>query len=85
MQKNSQSDRVIYNILRETFKEAPRSENFRREFSSKINLFVVEKEDKNLAYVTDGHHIILALSSSRKNEAYFLPKNAPKSNFYKFC
>ena len=48
-------------------------------------MFVVEKEDKNLAYVTDGYHIILALSSSRKNEVYHLAKNAPKTNFYKFC
>lgn len=84
MQKDSQSNRFIYNLLRETFKEAPRSGNFRREFDSKIRLFVVEKEDKNFAYVTDGYHIILALSSSRKNEVYYIPKNAPKTNFYKF-
>ena len=82
MKEEVRKDNTIASILKDAFDDARRSAEFRRKVNTRLTVFVLERDGKSLAYVTDGIHTILALSNNRKEEVILYPRFVNKTPFY---
>jgi len=70
------------NVLFQRFREASRRKEVLGIITTPLTLYQVDKEDRNLCYLTDGHHTILALSTRKLEEINCHPYNFYRKPFY---
>ena len=69
-------------VLLQRFQEASRRKEVPGIITTPLTLYQTDKEDRNLCYLTDGHHTILALSSRKLEEINCHPYNCFHKPFY---
>ncbi len=76
---------LIARILQENFKRSPVASSFNKYISKDpLQLLVLQRKDKNVAYMTDGSLTILTLLSSKEQEMVFFPQNRLPTNHYTY-
>lgn len=69
-------------VLLQRFREAGRRKELPGMVRIPLTLYLTDKEDRNLCYLTDGHHTILAISPRKVEEINCHPYNCFKKPFY---
>ena len=69
-------------VLLRRFSEASRRKEVPGIITTPLTLYQTDKEDRNLCYLTDGYHTILALAPKKVEEINCHPYNCHKKPFY---
>lgn len=74
----------LIDLLLRRCRQSRHSYQFNEHYTDHMSFYVVEREDRNLCYLTDGRHTILALSANKMNEANYHPTNTINTHYYIF-